>query len=124
MILDHPESNDLYNFISSEDALFHFTKRSITLENIIHEDNFKFSSFCKTNDPHEYKDRFIAPAYWLDLTCKNAVKVNNKAFEVSNYLNKLVKDNAVFGSFCQNKYENNKLRCHGFFKTKNVVAIR
>lgn len=41
-------------FIETEDALFHYTKLSIAVEEILFKRRFKLSLLKNTNDPREY----------------------------------------------------------------------
>jgi hypothetical protein len=44
---------------TSDDALFHYTKVSTSIEHILHTKKFKLSVFNDTNDPNEYKHKLF-----------------------------------------------------------------
>ena len=47
----------LTNFLDSEDAIFHYTKRETAMEYILNNKTLKFGLLKNTNDPYEYKKR-------------------------------------------------------------------
>ena len=49
-------------YIKTPDALFHYTKKSIAIEHILHTKKFKLSILKNTNDPREYKDKIFSVA--------------------------------------------------------------
>jgi len=56
--------HDLEEYITTEDALFHYTRCSIALENILHEGKFRLSSLLNANDPREYKYKLYGAIGW------------------------------------------------------------
>jgi hypothetical protein len=48
-------NEEFLEYIESNDALFHYTKLSTGIENILEEGRLKLSCLQYTNDPQEYK---------------------------------------------------------------------
>lgn len=95
----HEDSHD--EFLKSDDALFHYTRSSTTLEYILDSKLFKFSLLNNTNDPYEYKEKiFMATGWgWDECVEKNI----NLAKE---HINNIIKKQVVFSSFCCNSSKN------------------
>lgn len=53
------DSLPLEEFIKSDDAIFHYTRASVALEKILFDGKFRLSLLKDTNDPREYKFRFL-----------------------------------------------------------------
>ena len=49
--------NSFHLEVSNRDALFHYTKRSTAIDQILASDTYRLSSLTETNDPYEYNDR-------------------------------------------------------------------
>ena len=43
MKLRYNKEDDFINYISSDDAIFHYTQRVVAIEKILYENQFKFS---------------------------------------------------------------------------------
>jgi len=67
--------------------LFHFTKTSIAIENILYSGTLKFASIRKTNDPIEYKDL----TYSVDLSNCNSKHEESVTIEKAIRLNEMRK---------------------------------
>jgi hypothetical protein len=113
MKLRYNKADNFIDYISSEDALFHYTQRAVALENILYKNSFKFSYLRNTNDPYEYKDKLIGAAGWCwdDATIKN---IN----ETEKIIDNLLTEQTLFISFCANKFEGKILKSHGFLKSR------
>lgn len=57
-------SEQLTNFLNSDDAIFHYTKKENAMERILNEKQLKFGLYRETNDPYEYKLRDIILTIW------------------------------------------------------------
>jgi len=55
---------DLNDYIDTDDAIFHYTKASTALENILFNKQFKPSIFRDTNDPEEYGFKMFGAVGW------------------------------------------------------------
>lgn len=91
-------TKELSDFLNSDDAIFHYTKKETAMEYILNDKKLKFGLFHSTNDPHEYKKR-LTPAFgWGDI---------NKSLylESMNLIDNTIQ-NTAFLSFCGNS--NNK----------------
>lgn len=91
-------TEELTDFINSDDAIFHYTKKETAMEYILNDKKLKFGLFHSTNDPHEYKKR-LTPAFgWGD--------INDSIYlESMNLIDNTIQ-NTAFLSFCGNS--NNK----------------
>lgn len=47
--------SDVNNFLTSDDAIYHYTSMSTVVEHILPNMTLKFGDFQKANDPHEYR---------------------------------------------------------------------
>ncbi|MBF4337287.1 hypothetical protein [Vibrio anguillarum] len=56
--------DDYIEFISSEDALFHFTRKETALEHILFNRTLRMGEFSGTNDPQEYKPKLTDAVGW------------------------------------------------------------
>lgn len=81
----------LTDFLNSEDAIFHYTKRETAMEYILNNKTLKFGLLKNTNDPYEYKKRNT-------VICQIAT---NELKEISNSLDDTIL-NTPFLSFCTN----------------------
>lgn len=113
MLLRWNISDDFITKISSDDALFHYTKRGIVFEKILYESCFLLSNFENTNDPLEYKDRLIGAAGWgWDKQSPEVVS------EISSIVDSLIRERTHFASFCMNRFEDGNINSHGFLKPR------
>jgi hypothetical protein len=101
------------DFISSEDALFHYTKKDIVFENILYQDSFKLSNFKNTNDPQEYKDNLIGASGWgwEDSTEK-------QIHQTLKLIDRIIKKQTGFASFCTNNFKHGRLQSNGCLQSR------
>ena len=52
-------TKELSNFLNSNDAIFHYTKKETAMEYILNDKKLKFGFFHSTNDPYEYRRKSI-----------------------------------------------------------------
>ncbi|MBF7066319.1 DUF2971 domain-containing protein [Aliarcobacter butzleri] len=91
-------TEELTDFLNSDDAIFHYTKKETAMEYILNDKKLKFGLFHSTNDPHEYKKR-LTPAFgWGDIN-------ESLYLESMNLIDNTIQ-NTAFLSFCENS--NNK----------------
>ena len=55
---------DFFDFVFSDDALFHYTKAPVAVNHIMPTMQLKLSQFKDTNDPWEYKFRLLNLMGW------------------------------------------------------------
>ncbi|MCG3663827.1 DUF2971 domain-containing protein [Aliarcobacter butzleri] len=91
-------TEELTNFLNSDDAIFHYTKKETAIEYILNDKKLKFGFFHSTNDPYEYKDRLTSAT--------GLGHINDSLFNESMKLIDNTIKNAAFLSFCGNS--NNK----------------
>lgn len=90
-------TEELTNFLNSNDAIFHYTKKETAMEYILNDKKLKFGIFRLTNDPYEYKERLTSAFGW---------DYNESLYSESmNLIDSTIK-NTPFLSFCGNS--NNK----------------
>lgn len=87
-------TEELTNFLNSDDAIFHYTKKETAMEYILNDKKLKFGLFHSTNDPHEYKKRSTPAFGWGD--------INQSLFLESMSLIDNTIQNTAFLSFCGN----------------------
>jgi hypothetical protein len=104
--------DEVTRFISSNDALYHFTLKDTAIECILNHKNLRFGSFGFTNDPQEYRPRLTTASGWGwdDNDPQKISKVTRKIDEV-------IKSSG-FLSFCQNRYEGTILVEQGCLKSR------
>lgn len=113
MLLRWSRGDDFITKISSDDALFHYTKRSTVFEKILDENRFLLSNFKNTNDPFEYKRRLIRAVGWgWDKQSPEAV------FETEYIAASLIRERTHFASFCMNRFEDGSVNSYGFLKSR------
>lgn len=101
---------DLENFLDSKDAIYHFTTKEKALEFILNDKELKLGTFSKTNDPQEYKTKLVSS---LDKT----IEYKKKKVEIGAQINTIIRSSG-FLSFCENTYENKKVKQHGYKKAR------
>ncbi len=87
-------SEQLTNFLNSDDAIFHYTKKETAMEDILNKKQLKFSFYYSTNDPYEYKKRLTSAFGWGD--------INESLYLESMHLIDTTIQNTSFLSFCNN----------------------
>ncbi|MDP8269317.1 MAG: DUF2971 domain-containing protein [Candidatus Tenebribacter davisii] len=86
------------DYVRSEDALFHYTKKSILFEYIIPSMKLRLSPINKTNDPKEYKEW-----YYNEVAIGGNASFNSKKkFEAQTKLNDLRLQKSKVACFCSN----------------------
>ena len=90
---------DLNKYITTDDALFHYTKLSVAIENILPTKKLKLSLLKDTNDPIEKNIKLFGVSYlgWPE----NPIKaISNEAHPIINRI--LLSESRVL-CFCSNK---------------------
>ena len=113
MTMELSKNASLMDMINSDDALFHYTKRSTALEMVLSKNTFKLFHLLNTNDPREYKDRLQGVTGW---NWSNETEELIK--QVHTYFDALLRNYSYFSSFTENKYIDNKLHSHGYIKPR------
>lgn len=112
MKLRYNNDDEITEFIDSEDALYHFTRKDTAIECILNEKLLKLGSFSKSNDPQEYKRRLTSAGGWgWDENCATQVA------HITNNIDSIIKSSG-FLSFCQNRYKDDALLEHGCLKSR------
>lgn len=86
-------------YIETSDALFHYTKASIAIENILHTKKFKLSILNDANDPREYKD------WLLNMSVEDPSNANisrDLLHKAHNVVNRISKYECRVMCFCTN----------------------
>ncbi len=89
---------DIDDYVGTDDALFHYTKLSIGIENILYSKKFKPSLYKNTNDPREYKFLFLNMMGWS--LAPEANKLWNDAHPI---IDSILKYKCRVMCFCSNK---------------------
>ncbi|MFC1886231.1 hypothetical protein ACFLZM_04165 [Thermodesulfobacteriota bacterium] len=103
--------------IDSDDALFHYTKRSTALEMVLSKNIFKLYRLLNTSDPREYKDRLQGVSGW-NWTFETEALIKR----IHTYFDALLRNYSYFSSFSENKYIDNKVDSHGYIKPIGHVS--
>jgi len=112
-IMELSSKAPLMDMINTEDAIFHYTKRSTALEIVLSQNSFKLFRLLNTNDPREYRDRLLSVSGWAwTQETQTSIKTVHK------YLDGLLRKHSYFSSFSRNKYNDNKLCSHGYIKPR------
>ncbi len=113
MTMELSNKASFMEMIDSDDALFHYTKRSTALEMVLSKNIFKLFRLLNTNDPREYKDRLRSVSGW-NWTDETEALIKR----VHKYFDALLRNYSYFSSFSENKYNDNKLYSHGYIKPR------
>ncbi|EPO2912009.1 DUF2971 domain-containing protein [Vibrio cholerae] len=114
MKLQYYDNYDEYiEFISSDDALFHFTRKDTALEHILFKKSLRFGEFSGTNDPQEYKSKLTGA-----IGCGWEKHHDQKIEEVISLIDKILREKSKFISFCQNDIVDDSLQSHGVLKSR------
>ncbi len=105
--------DDYIEFISSEDALFHFTRKETALEHILFNRTLRMGEFSGTNDPQEYKPKLTDAVGW-GWEEHHDKQVNEATF----LIDQLLREKSKFISLCQNDIVDGNLRSHGALKSR------
>jgi hypothetical protein len=100
--------------LEAEDALFHYTKTSNALENILYTGKLRLGFLINTNDPREYKDK-IQSAYGWALPANADQQVS----EAIGFCKKVIHKIRVL-SFCTNAFPS--ISSHGVVIKKEETA--
>ncbi|MDP2588157.1 hypothetical protein BCT47_14170 [Vibrio splendidus] len=113
MKLQYEDYDDYIKFLSSDDALFHFTRKETALEYILFNRSLRFGEFSGTNDPQEYKSKLtgVIGSGWEK-------HHEPKMEEVVFLVDKLLREKSKFISFCQNDMVGDSLYSHGVLKSR------
>lgn len=111
MKLRFNSDNEITKLIDSEDALYHFTRKDVAIENILNDKLLKFGSFKESNDPQEYRRRMTSASGWG----WNENDANQIA-QITSSIDNIIKSSG-FLSFCQNRYKDSVLLEHGCLKS-------
>ena len=112
MKLRYNNDDEITEFIDSEDALYHFTRKDAAIEHILNESVLKFGSFRKSNDPQEYRRRMTSASGW-GWEESHATQIGL----ITNSIDNIIKSSG-FLSFCQNRYKDGALLEHGCLKSR------
>ena len=91
--------NSFYDFIDSDDALFHYTTLGIGLEKILKKKRIRLSALNRTDDPQEYNDWSMSLVGW-PLPDDNMMMP--KYSEAYTRFNTIIKKKSFLLCFCQN----------------------
>jgi len=100
-------------FIDTDDALFHYSKRNTALEKILSQNCFKLFRLLDTNDPKEYKARLLGVSGW-----NWSNDTEPLIHEAHNHSDALLRKHSYFCSVTENKFSVNKLHSHGYLKPR------
>lgn len=112
MILRYNHEDEIISLLSSDDALYHFTKKETAIEKIWNSRLLRFGSFGLTSDPHEYKPRMTSVSGWgwdesLEKKLPTITRLIDEKIKSSGFL-----------AFCQNRFENDKVTEQGCLKSR------
>jgi len=93
--------------------LFHYTEKAKAVEKILKDNCFKFSTYKDSNDPYEYRSKYIGIGgwNWLDDT-------ENYGFQILNEVEKVFNENPAYLAYCMNRYSKGVLIHQGFLKSR------
>jgi hypothetical protein len=91
------DSLPLDDFVKTDDAIFHYTRASVALENILFYGRFRLSLLKDTNDPSEYKYRLLNMIGWS--LPPEAEKLYGEAHTV---IDRIIRMESRMMSFCSN----------------------
>ena len=100
-------------FISSDDALFHFTWKDTALEYILFNKYLWFGEFLGTNDLQEYKYKLTGV---IGSGCEE--RHYQKIEEATLLIDKILREKSKFILFCQNDIIDDNLQSHGVLKSR------
>lgn len=87
---------DLNKYVTTNDALFHYTKTSTAIKHILNTKKFKPSILCEMNDPREYKFKLLNPSH-------GSSSVSDAKFDdARNAFNRMLRRECKVMSFCSN----------------------
>ena len=113
MLLKYSETGDEFvDYLNSYDALFHYTRKNIAIENILPNRILKFGIFSSSNDPQEYRPKLTGAVGW------GWDDGSNEVSEAMQNIEMLCKGRSRFISFCVNKFENGSLKESGLLKSR------
>lgn len=98
-------------FLDSKDAIYHFTTKEKALEFILNDKELKLGTFSKTNDPQEYKTKLLST---LD---DSSLEYKKRISQIDAQINTIIRSSG-FLSFCENTYENKRVKQHGYKKAR------
>lgn len=90
------------DFIHSNDAIFHYTKKETTLEHILRARQLKFSKFIDSNDPYEYRNKWFLSQYDVSFDEIEQSKMIKQFLKRKKISNDYITRKISFISFCKN----------------------
>ncbi len=112
MLLNSNSYDSFIEFIESEDAIFHYTSKETLFEKILPQKKLKFGEFTGTNDPQEYRPKFIGAVGW------GWDRSSSGTRDALDYLEDLLHKKSKFLSFCTNTIIDNKIKSSGLLKSR------
>jgi hypothetical protein len=112
MKLKYNHENEIIKFISSDDALYHFTRKETAIEYILNNQSIRLGDFNLTNDPQEYKSKMTSAVGWGWVD-----EHLDKISAITRKIDQLVKSSG-FLSLCQNSYAEKELIEEGCLKSR------
>lgn len=113
MKLRYSLSDKFNDLISSNDSVFHYTKKATAIEKILYKKSYLLSSLATTNDPSEYKSKMIGASGW-----GWHEGMENKQHEMFKILDRLLNKNTQLISCCSNSFDGKELVSHGCIKSR------
>jgi hypothetical protein len=108
-LINHEENDAFIRYLESDDALFHYTRKTTAIEHILKDKKLIFGRFSGTNDPQEYRPK-IRSAAGFGSDADEASKVMLEVHSICQM--------SGFISFCTNKYESGELVASGFLRSR------
>ena len=89
-----------YEFLKSDQVLFHYTQVSTLFEGIFNSCSLRFPPLINMNDPYEYRDYYFT---YSDMTDKLSPESVLKLVEMGKYLNTCIRQKIKATCFCINQ---------------------
>ena len=93
--------DDFNSMLRQDDTMFHYTKGSVVLENILFTKQFRYSSLNNTNDPREYKYWFYGAHGYGGLSSNK--DLDKKRRIAGQKLDRIRRFDFKVGGFCSNR---------------------
>ncbi|MCL1066146.1 DUF2971 domain-containing protein [Shewanella olleyana] len=113
MFLKYNYFDEQIEFLSSDDALFHFTRKETAIEHILDKCSLRLGGFSMTNDPQEYKPKQTAATGW-----RWEARHSSQIDELTGLIDELLWKDIKFISFCQNEFIDKNLVSHSILKSR------
>ncbi len=113
MILEQQaiEESEDYKFLSSGDAVFHYTKAETALAHILEKSTLKFSNIISSDDPYEYSLPSGTSTFGFNVA-------EEQQIQMMNYFCKIINKHSFRISFCNNSFSDGNLESNGFLKSR------